>query len=258
MLDNLYCLWYNIKMIDAFRACLPMHSSVVNLRNFPFRGGCLGCFHCASSGKCVYTDGFDEFLRKNIQSADAIVYAYTIKDHSMGSLFKMYDDRQFCNGHRTVTMGKPIGYLVSGNLHNEPNMAMVMEARSEAGGNFHAGIASDQTDPDSEIRRLAEVIGYAVSHQYNEPRNFYGVGGLKIFRDLIWQMQGLMKEDHRFYKKHGFYDFPQKKMGMMLGMYAVGAMMSNKKINQKIGGKMTEGMVMPYKQIIEKARQNKE
>ncbi len=246
------------KMIDAFRAYLPMNSSVVNLRDFPFRGGCLGCFHCASSGKCVYTDGFDEFLRKNIQSADAIVYAYTIRDHSMGSLFKMYDDRQFCNGHRTVTMGKPIGYLVSGNLSNEPNMAMVMEARSEAGGNFHAGIASDQTDPDSEIRRLAEVIGYAVSHQYNEPRNFYGVGGLKIFRDLIWQMQGLMKEDHRFYKKHGFYDFPQKKMGMMLGMYAVGAMMSNKKINQKIGGKMTEGMVMPYKQIIEKARQNKE
>lgn len=243
-------------MVERFCALLPYDTEVVDLQQFPFKGGCIGCFSCASAGKCFYKDGFDDYLRSHIQSAEAIVYAYTIKDHSMGYRMKLYDDRQFCNGHRTVTMGKPIGYLVSGNLHNEPNMAMVMEARSEAGGNFHAGIASDQSDPDSEIRRLAEVIGYAVSHQYNEPRNFYGVGGLKIFRDLIWQMQGLMKEDHRFYKKHGFYDFPQKKMGMMLGMYAVGAMMSNKKLNQKIGGKMTEGMVMPYKQIIEKARQN--
>lgn len=244
-------------MIDAFRASLSMNSRVVNLRDFPFAGGCLGCFHCAASGKCIYKDGFDEFLRNQIQTADAIIYAFTIRDHSMGSLFKMYDDRQFCNGHRTVTMGKPIGYLVSGCLSNEPDLTMVMEARSEAGGNFHAGIASDEFRPDEEIRRLALVTSYAVAHQYNEPRNFYGVGGLKVFRDLIWQMQGLMKEDHRFYKKHGFYDFPQKKAGTMLAMYAVGAMMTNPKIQKKIGSKMTEGMVMPYKKIIENARSSK-
>ena len=243
-----------MRMIEAFRADLPLNSTLVNIRDFPFKGGCLGCFHCAASGKCVYNDGFDEYLREHIQKADAIIYAYTLKDHSMGSRFKMFDDRQFCNGHRTVTMGKPIGYLVSGNLDNEPNMRMVMEARSEAGGNFHAGIASDQNDPDTEIRKLAQTVGYAVTHSYTQPANFYGVGGLKIFRDLIWQMQGLMKEDHRFYKKHGFYDFPQKKAGTMLAMYAVGAMMSNQKLNQKIGSKMTEGMVMPYKKIIAKAK----
>lgn len=243
-----------MKMIECFRKLLPMNSTVVNLRDFPFKGGCLGCFHCAASGKCVYTDGFDEFLRNHIQTADAIIYAFNIKDHSMGSRFKMYDDRQFCNGHRTVTMGKPIGYLVSGNLSREANLNMVLEARSEAGGNFHAGIAADEKDPLAGIRKLAMVTGYAVAHQYTQPKNFYGVGGLKIFRDLIWQMQGLMKEDHRFYKKHRFYDFPQKKAGTMLAMYAVGAMMTNKKISQKIGGKMTEGMVMPYKRVIEKAK----
>ena len=34
----------------------------------------------------------------------------------MGALFKMFDDRQFCNGHRTVTMGKPVGYIIDGHL----------------------------------------------------------------------------------------------------------------------------------------------
>ena len=101
--------------------------------------------------------------------------------------------------------------------------------------------------------RLAAELVYAVRTHYQQPQNFYGVGGLKIFRDLIWQMQGLMKADHRFYKEHGFYDFPQKRRGRIVGMYAVGAMMNNPRLRQKIGGKMTEGMVMPYKKAVEKA-----
>ena len=88
-------------MIERFRAVLPRKSRVVNIREYPFKGGCLGCFNCAVSGKCVYKDGFDSFLREDLQTAEAIIYAFTIKDHSMGASFKLYDDRQFFNGHRT-------------------------------------------------------------------------------------------------------------------------------------------------------------
>jgi hypothetical protein len=239
-------------MIGRFRESVSCTCDVVNIREFPFKGGCLGCFHCAADGTCIYKDGFDSYLRNNIQSSDAIVYAYTIRDHSMGARFKMFDDRQFCNGHRTVTMGKPVGYLVEGDLANEPNLITLMEARSQVGGNFLAGIAVSGVDVGREVRQLALRICYAADHAYNPPKNFYGVGGLKIFRDLIYQMQGMMKEDHRFYKEHGFYDFPQKRKGTILGMYLVGAMMSNKKLRRKLGNKMTEGMLMPYKKILEK------
>lgn len=75
-------------MIERFRAVLPLKTRVVNIREYPMRGGCLGCFHCAVSGKCVYTDGFDEFLRNDIQKTQAIVYAFTVRDHSMGAVFK--------------------------------------------------------------------------------------------------------------------------------------------------------------------------
>ncbi|MBO4916155.1 MAG: NAD(P)H-dependent oxidoreductase [Oscillospiraceae bacterium] len=241
-------------MIDRFRAASPLDTSLINLREFPFKGGCLSCFHCASDGKCVYTDGFEELLRSRIQTADAIVLAFTIRDHSMGSLFKTYDDRQFCNGHRSVTMGMPFGYIVSGDYSREANLRMVVEARAETGGNFLAGVATDETDPDREIDALAQKLDYAVRNRYVQPANFYGVGGMKIFRDLIWQMQGLMREDHRFYKAHGQYDFPQKRRGTMLAMYLVGAMASNPKLRDKMGGKMTEGMLMPYKSVIKKAK----
>jgi len=240
-------------MVERFRAVSPLRTELVNLREFPFKGGCLSCFHCAAEGKCVYTDGFDDFLRNNIQTADAIVLAFTIRDHSMGSLFKTYDDRQFCNGHRSVTMGKPFGYLISGAYSREDNLQMVVEARAEAGGNFLAGVACDETDPDREIDALADRLAYAVAHHYVQSANFYGVGGMKIFRDLIWQMQGLMREDHRFYKAHGQYDFPQKRRGTMLAMYLVGAMAANPSFQKKMGNKMTEGMLLPYKKALMQA-----
>ena len=238
-------------MVDRFRARLPYATRVVNLREYPFRGGCLGCFRCAADGKCVYTDGFDEFLRTKIQTAQAMVYAFSIKDHSMGALFKMYDDRQFCNGHRTVTIGMPVGYLISGPYSREENLQTILEGRAQVGSNILSGIATDEEDPDAAIDRLAECLHYALEHKNTQPQNFLGIGGMKIFRDLIWQMQGLMREDHRFFKSHGQYDFPQKKRGRMIAMYLVGGLMSNPRIQKKMGNKMNEGMLMPYKKLLD-------
>ena len=241
-------------MIDRFRSRIPWDVDIVNLREFDFAGGCLGCFKCASSGKCFYPDGFDDFLRTRINSADAVVYAYTVDRHSMGYRFKLYDDRQFCNGHRTVTMGKPVGYLVDGDLAHEENLRMLMESRAQVGGNYLAGIACDANDPDAGVDRLADTLEFAVRNCYNQPRNFYGVGGLKIFRDLIYQMQGLMKADHRFYKQNGFYDFPQKRRGTIIGMYFVSALMGSKTLAKKSKITMTEGMLMSYRKVLEQAR----
>ena len=239
-------------MIARFQAKFPRKTRVFNLREYKFNGGCLGCFGCAVSGKCVHKDGFDEYLRKELQTAQAMVYAFSIKDHSMGAAFKLYDDRQFCNGHRTVTMGMPVGYLVSGDLSREQNLQTVIEARAQVGTNFLAGVATDEYDPDREIDRLAETLTYALEHQYVPPQNFYGIGGMKVFRDLIWLMQGMMKADHKFYKAHGQYDFPQKQWPTMLKMYLVGMLISNEKIKRKMGNKMNEGMLMPYKKLLDK------
>ena len=244
-------------MIERFRAVLPRKSRVVNIREYPFKGGCLGCFHCAVSGECVYKDGFDRFLREDLQTAEAIVYAFSVKDHSMGASFKLYDDRQFCNGHRTVTMGMPMGYLVSGNYSAEQNLQMILEARAQVGGNFLAGVATDENDPNTEIDRLAKTLCYALENKYVPPQNFYGIGGMKIFRDLIWLMQGMMKADHQFYKAHGQYDFPQKQWGTMLKMYLVGALLASPKLKAKLGNKMNEGMLMPYEKILKKTEQNR-
>lgn len=240
-------------MIGDFRATLPFESRIVNLREFPFSGGCLGCFGCAVTGKCVYKDGFDEFLRTKIQNADAFVYAFTISDHYTHSSFKCYDDRQFCNGHRTVTHGTPIAYLISGDYRYEPNLRMIVEGRSEVGGNYLCGVATDEGDTASEIQTLAESLVFAMDKKLSRPANFYGVGGTKIFRDLIYIMQGMMKADHKFYKEHGIYDFPQKQKKRILQMKLVGALISMPSVQKKMKGQMNQYIIGPYQKVVDQA-----
>ncbi len=243
----------NLKnMILDFRNVYPYNTRVINIREFPFSGGCLGCFNCAISGKCIYKDGFDVFLREEIQKAAAIVFAFTIKDHSMGASFKKYDDRQFCNGHRTVTMGMPMGYIVSGEYSKEHNLKMIVEGRCEVGHNFLCGVATDEGDTSKSIKVMADKLVYALQNRLVLPQNFLGVGGMKIFRDLIYLMRGLMKEDHRFYKKHGIYDFPQKKIGTVLKMKLVGMLLSMPAVWRKVGNRMNEGMIAPYQKVVNK------
>lgn len=240
-------------MISDFRAALPLESRVVNLRDFPFDGGCLGCFGCAVTGKCVYKDGFDEFLRTKIQNADAFVYAFTISDHYTHSSFKCYDDRQFCNGHRTVTQGKPIAYLISGDYQYESNLQMIVEGRAEVGGNYLCGVATDEGDTTAALRTLADSLMFALDKKLSRPANFYGVGGMKIFRDLIYVMQGMMKADHKFYKEHGIYDFPQKQKKRILQMKLVGALISIPSVQKKMKGQMNQYIIGPYQKVVENA-----
>ena len=112
-------------------------------------------------------------------------------------------------------------------------------------------------DPDREIDCLALQLDYALKNKYVPTQNFYGIGGMKIFRDLIWLMQGMMKADHKFYKQHGQYDFPQKKRGTMIKMYLVGALLSSPKIKAKMGNAMNEGMMMPYNKVLDKVNTTK-
>ena len=46
-------------MIERFRAVFGYKTRVVNISDFPFSGGCLGCLRCAVSEKCVFKDGFE-------------------------------------------------------------------------------------------------------------------------------------------------------------------------------------------------------
>lgn len=245
-----------LRMIDTYQKLLPHEVEIINIAEFSFQGGCLGCFNCAYEGECVYNDGFDDFHRQKVLEADCMILAATIQRHWFNPVWKCYDDRQFYNGHRTSMMGKSIGYIVSGTLRREANLREVLEARSEVSEQYLLDIVTDEYESDGDITallgNLAEKTMWALKNKPQRPQNFFGVGGMKIFRDLIYVMRGLMPEDHRFYKEHGLYDFPQRQFGTLLKMQLIGLLMMSKNLRQK-SKKTTNKMILkPYKDAIER------
>lgn len=64
-----------------------------------------------------------------------------------------------------------------------------------------------------------------------------------------------MKADHRFYKQHGIYDFPQKQKKRIWQMRLVGSLMAIPSVQKQAKGKMTEAIVGPYRNVVEQAKQ---
>ena len=149
-------------------------------------------------------------------------------------------------------MGTPFGYLVDGALSEEENLRTIIEARAQVGGNYLAGTATTEADTDRGIDLLSGRICWALDNAYVPPQNFYGVGGMRIFRDLIYKMRGLMRADHKFFRSHGQYDFPQKDRRTILMMYPVGWMMNNPSLRRKMGSRINEGMIAEYRKVLDK------
>lgn len=245
----------NLKaMIDGFDAACLYPVRRFAMKDFPYQGGCLGCLRCAQSGQCIYTDGFQELLRDEIERCDATIFAFPVKNHFTYHEMKMYNDRQFCNGHRTTTAGSPVGYIISGPYGQEANLQTVVHARAAVGENYLAGVATDETDPQKAIADLAASVSFALETNAAPQRNFYGAGGTKIFRDLVYKMQGIMQADHQFFKSHGLYDFPQKDKKTLLGMKAVGMLMRMPRIGPEIQKDMDKYMLAPYEEVIAAAQ----
>ena len=134
---------------------------------------------------------------------------------------------------------------------------MILEGRSEVGGNYLCGVATDEGNNTADIQTLADSLVFALEKKLSRPANFYGVGGMKIFRDLIYVMQGMMKADHKFYKMHGIYDFPQKQKKRILQMKLVGALIAVPSVQKKIKGQMNQYIIGPYQKVVEQAKERK-
>ncbi len=239
-----------IDMIVRFRRVFPFRTKVVNIRRFGFKGGCTGCLNCVYEDRCIYDDNFSDFLNNEVLTGSAIVYASRISCHSLGSQMRLFDDRQFCNGHRTVTTGKPVGYLLSGDFRYEQNLKTVLEARAQVSGNFLSGIATDEHDTDQSIDQMAATLAYALEEGVTQPVNFYGQGGRRIFRDLVYTMRGMLRQDHHYYRKHRMYDFPQKYRLTSIKLYALGWFLRRKSIRKRFRTQIEEGMLSPYRRVI--------
>ncbi len=204
------------KMIDRFRQSFSDGVELIDLNDIDIQGACLGCMRCGYDYTCQYKDGFAEFYNNRVRKADIIVFAGTVKGRYLSSKWKTFYDRAFFWNHTPSLVGKQMAYIISGPLSQNSNLMQILEASVTArqDANF-VDIVTDECENcgeiDAQLQSLAERLIRFSEKGYIKPQNFLGLGGHKIFRDNVWgRLRALWQADHRYYKRHGWYDFPQK------------------------------------------------
>ena len=205
------------KMVERLRQTFSPAAELLQLKDIDIKGGCLGCIQCGFDNVCVYEgkDGFKDFFNTKIKTADILFVAGAIHDRYLSSLWKCFFDRSFFNGHTPFLKGKQVGFVISGPFGQINNLREIFEASMGVQQVGIAGFVCDDLGSSAEINIALQSIALRSVAQsklgYVAPPTFYQVAGNKLFRDVIWgRLRPVFQADHRYYKEHGMYNFPQK------------------------------------------------
>lgn len=243
----------NVKnMINAFENLSKYQVHRFDISNTNIRGGCMGCLKCVFIGTCVYRDEFEDIYQNKIMDADVLIYASDIENHYIHEDFKLIDDRAFYNGHRVNVSSKAIGYLLNGSLNHEPNLKQILEAKAEVGHMVYlTPVTTYEENVLVQIKRLCHEVEYFIEKKPYPKNSFLEVGGMKVFRDLVYEMRSMMIDDHVYYKKHKLYDYPKPRRFMHFFMTLGVKWIRHPKRFKKIAPKLNDYMLTRYKKIIE-------
>jgi multimeric flavodoxin WrbA len=171
---------------------LGTQAVLVNLQGIDIRAICQGCLQCGAHFKCAFEgkDGFVDFLRSTIMTADILIYAGTFINRYLSSKWKTFFDRSFFNTHTPMLAGKQVDFLISRPLSQEANLQEILCGYFEFQMANLVGFVSDETGSSADIDRIVDsMIARAVLYALQgcaRPMIFLAVGGLKIFRNDIW------------------------------------------------------------------------
>jgi len=244
-------------MVQRFRQSFRQEVETVNLNDIDIKGGCLGCIRCGYDNTCAYQgkDGYTENFNAKIKPADILVFAGTIKDRYLSSRWKLFFDRSFFNGHSPYLAGKQVGFVISGPLGQIPNLRQVLDAYSENEGADLVGFVTDENAPDTDalLQNLAEQLVQYADEGYRNPPTFLSVGGHKLFRDAVWgRLRPSFMADHRYYQKHGMYDFPQKDVKTTMLVDVFSTLIHIPGFRKEYANRTIVEMVKPLQRVVEK------
>ena len=142
----------------------------------------------------------------------------------------------------------------SGPLRQNENLREIFLGHSEVLDSNLVGIVTDECSSSGELDRLisdlaVQVIEASVKH-VSVPSTFRGVGGMKIFRDAMWgKLRFAFQADHRYYKEHGIYDFPQANWKLRAFNTFVTPMVRIPAVRKMIFKDMSHNMIRGYRKL---------
>lgn len=246
------------RMVERFQDAFVEKVEVVNIRNIDMKGGCLGCCKCGYDNTCAYADvdGFMEFYNTRVRPADILVFAGAIRDRYLSSRWKMYFDRAFFNTHIPTLEGKQIGFIISGPLAQVQNLSEIVRGYCEWQRSNLVDIVTDEYEDsatiDTLLQGMAQELVKSSARGYVRPMTFRGVAGMKVFRDEVWgNLRFVFQADHRHYKTHGIYDFPQQNFKARRRNFIMTLLTGIPAFRKEFLKKIKEEMVKPLQHVVE-------
>nr|WP_320133093.1 NAD(P)H-dependent oxidoreductase [uncultured Holophaga sp.] len=242
------------RFIEAFQGTVDR----VDLDELQVRGGCRGCIQCGFDNRCIYGegDGVQSFYRERLRAADIVVWAFPIRDRYFSARVKTLQDRRFLDTHQPQAVGKQVVHLVSGPLASHPSLRQLIEAMEEFNGGNLAALVTDESQDDALIGQAIDAAAATAvaCHRagYQAPRTFLGVASAKLFRDEIWgHLRFVFQGDHRYYRRHGLYDFPQRDWRTRLLNAVMMPLSRIPAVRKGIRTSMIKHMVAPLDRVLE-------
>lgn len=243
-------------MVEGFRRAFTLPPELIVLEEKNIRGGCLGCLRCGFDNTCVWEgkDGYLDLFRDKVLGSDIVVFAGEVKDRFLSAEWKKFMDRSFFRTHQPSMKGLHTAFLVSGLLTD--NGRQILDAWMQMHETDYLGIVGDggKSGPEETAAALSNLAAVLVRHAetgFVRSRDFLGIGGTKIFRDEIFGgLRIVFQGDHRFYKKHGTYDFPQRNPLKRFAVWAATGIVRLPFIRRGFSGSMKENMLRGYKKIL--------
>jgi multimeric flavodoxin WrbA len=250
----------NLKaMTDRVKTLLP-DIEIMDIRRLSF-GPCLGCLKCGPDNICAYEKTKDEVLgefRNKVADADIVIFAGAMHDRYLSSVWQRFAERCFFRTHQPYLAGRQVAFLISGPLSQNDNTRQILTAYTEVWEANLSGFVSDECEDETGLSAMIDnlvfdLAAYAES-QTVKPQSFLGHAGMKIFRDDIFgPLRLIFQADHRYYRKHGIYDFPQRRIGTRLLNFFALPLTRLPFIKKAFRRKFRSVMTMPYRRIIARA-----
>ncbi len=247
------------RMVGRLARAFGPAAEVIDLAALEILGGCQGCLRCGLDNRCVF-EGRDDLVGifgSKVMTADVVVFAGAVRDRYLSARFKAFFDRSFFRGHAPSLAGRQVGWVVAGPLRRLPYLRQVMEGYTELQEATLAGVVTDE-EPDARrtdaaLDGLAARLAAWAAEGRTRPHTFLGVGGHKVFRDAVWgELRFVFQADHRRYRASGFYDFPQRRVGLRIANLAAPLLMLPP-VRRRFLPKLTEGMLGPLRKALDAA-----
>lgn len=242
--------------LDAMVGQISRHfaqTEIYNLSTMHIAGNCTGCIRCGYNNFCLY-EGKDEIIEtyRKLGQCDAILFCGFVVDRYFSARWKTFVDRMFFSTHTPLFPGKPMGFVVSGPLQQLGNLRAIFEGVYGTTEIRLAGFATDEEkDVDSGLAALSHSLYDLVQSGYAAPQHFPALCGRKVFRDEIFGgLCGVFPADHRYYKRHGWYNFPHKRIGARLAGLFIRSLMRIPAIRNYMQENMKTNMLLEFRKVM--------